>query len=128
MFVSHFIVALSYATFEFHISTCEFSILHSSFTILHSSFALGHYSPRKCCCSFIIQHVLPQSSQVLKFPKREILAGDCAKCPVFLVSEAPNNSREVWGHAPPDIFEICTFQIAGNAPSSPPFCFFHAAF
>ena len=46
--------------------------------------------------------------QVLKFPKREMLAGDCAKGEsvfvFFSVPEARNNSRGLRGHAPPEFF------------------------
>ena len=49
------------------------------------------------------------------------------KCPVFLVPEAPNNSRGVWGMLRQNFFEICARQIAGNAQSRRPFCFFNVA-
>ena len=68
----------------------------------------------------------PQSSQVLKFRKREMLAGDCAKggsvlC--FLCRKRQTILGGSGGMLPRKCYEICTSQIAGNAPSSPPFCF-----
>ena len=71
-----------------------------------------------------------QSSKVLKFPKHEMLAGDCTKgasilC--FLGRRCQTILGGSGGMLPWNFLEICTSQIAGNSLSSPPFCFFHAA-
>ena len=70
-------------------------------------------------------------SQILKFRKSEMLAGDCAKGASVYVLSLWRRRRAILGGSggmvARRIFEICTSQIAGNAPSGPPVWFFHAA-
>ena len=71
-----------------------------------------------------------QSAQVLNFPKREMLAGDCAKGASVLCLLCRRRQTILGGSQgmlPRNFFEIYTSRIAGNSLSSPPFCFFHAA-
>ena len=75
-----------------------------------------------------LELMLRQSSQVLKFLKREMhmLAANCAKgasvlC--FLCQRRQTVLGGSGGMLRRKFFEICACQIAGNAPSSPPFCF-----
>ena len=92
--------------------SCPFESIHASLSSF-SCISFTLFNGFECLLQCFIQN-----SQVLKFPKREIsemLAGDCAKVASVLCFLCRK------------FVEICTSQIAGNAPSSPPFCFFHAA-
>ena len=54
-----------------------------------------------------------------------MLAGDCTKGASALCFLCQRRQTILGRFG--IFFKICTFQIAGNARSSPPFCFFHAA-